>query len=79
MIKIIDMIKVMNELKIIMIKIILNVIKIIKIIKIIINKKIIMIKVILNIIDILEVMNEKIIKYIQECKGEGMYRTAPTN
>lgn len=36
-----------------------------------------MIKVILNVIDILEVMNEKMIKYIQECKGEGMYRTAP--
>ena len=52
-------------------------IKIIEILKVIINKKIIMIKVILNVIDILEVMDEKIIKYIQECKGEGMYRTAP--
>ena len=51
-------------------------IKIIEIIKMIINEKII-IKVISNVIDILEVMNEKIIKYIQECKGEGMYRTAP--
>lgn len=36
-----------------------------------------MIKVILNEIDILEVMDENIIKYIQERKGEGMYRTAP--
>ena len=31
----------------------------------------------MNVIDILEVMDEKIIKYIQECNGEGMYRTAP--
>lgn len=60
-----------------MIKIILNIIKIIEIIKVIMDEKIIMIKVILNAIDILEVMDEKIIKYIQECKGEGMYRTAP--
>lgn len=48
-------------------------------IKVIMNEKIIIIKVILNVIDILEEMNEDIIKYIQECKGEDMYRTAPTD